>query len=281
MIGALVGLLGTASMAQAVAWITFTNQTSTRIPTGAGQNDATITTADPREKDYSWGDVDHDGDLDLLCMRKQPLSCTGGYRNVLYMNEGGVLMDRTSVFAAAAIDVPAVQGVSAGMLDPTNDRQAVLADLNNDGWLDVVTATTMSDGLKQYIGHPRVYMNLGEIGGVWQGFRYEYLRIPTLSNKTGGFATPPAVYNPRFCSVSAGDVNGDGYVDLYFVDYDTPEACYCTAVPENSTNDMDNKLLINQGASNPAISTMRALRAWVPPATAAATCSSRHSALTA
>jgi hypothetical protein len=242
-----------ASTVAQAQWISFTNQTATRLPTAGGENDPTLTTACPEEKDYSWGDVDHDGDLDVLVMRKRPLSCPGGRRNLLLMNEGGVLIDHASTLANTAIGVPGSQGTSQGFLDATNDRQSVLVDVNNDGWLDIVTSTTMSDGQPRYIGYPRVYMNLGESGGVWQGFRYEYARIPTLPNKTGG--VPPNLdlpYNPRFCSVSAGDITGDGYVDLFFVDYDQPENTYCGAPPEPSgSHDLDNKLLINQGAANP------------------------------
>jgi hypothetical protein len=252
---ALSGALALAPLASA-QWITYANQTSTRMPTGAGLNSPSTSTACPEEKDYAWGDVDHDGDLDVVCMRKRPLSCPGGRPNVLFMNENGILIDRTTVYAAAANGVPVAQGVSQGFLDSTNDRQAVLVDVNNDGWLDIVTCTTMSDGTAQYIGHPRVYMNLGaDGGGNWLGFQYDYDRIPTLPNKSGAFldSTPPITswYQPRFCSVAAGDVNGDGYVDLYFSDYDTPEAAYCQFISEIASHDMDNKLLVNQGASNP------------------------------
>ena len=54
----------------------------------------------------------------------------------------GVLTDRT---AALAPD----------MLDLTDDRDAILTDIDGDGWLDAVTGTTLGD-------QPRVYMNLGE-----------------------------------------------------------------------------------------------------------------------
>lgn len=241
----MASLLATATTASA-QWISFNNQTGTRLPTGAGQNVAALTTTCPEEKDYSWGDVDHDGDLDCLVMRKRPMSCTGGRQNLLLMNEGGVLIDRAATKGNTALNVPGAQGVSQGLLDPTNDRQCVLVDVNNDGWLDCVTNTTMSEGQQRYIGYPRVYMNMGEISGVWQGFRYEYDRIPL-------FTGAPANAMPRFCGVAAGDVNGDGYVDLFFVDYDGPEGCYCTAGGGQPSEvfDFNNRVLLNQGAANP------------------------------
>src|SRR3990172_5905077 len=87
-------------------WVEFVNQTTTRMPTGSGLNDPAVSTADPEEKEYAWGDVDHDGDVDLVCARKQPFTTTGGKRNVLFMNQGtaeehtidGVLVDRTAHF---------------------------------------------------------------------------------------------------------------------------------------------------------------------------------------
>lgn len=236
----MIVLLGVASSAQA-AWVTFVNQTTTRMPTGPGLNDPATSTADVEEKDYQWGDVDNDGDIDLICMRKIPFTFAGGKTDVLFMNENGVLIDRTALYAAESINVPAGEGTSHGFQDLTNTRKSILMDINNDGWLDIVTAITISDGLPKYIGQPRVYINKGEIDGVWQGFQYDYNRIPQLLSKTG------VVANPRFCSIVAGDVNGDGYIDLYFSDYDSGEV----GPPENGANDYDNKLLMNSGAANP------------------------------
>lgn len=222
-------------------WVTFVNQTSTRMPTGPGLNTPATSTTDVEEKDYAWGDVDNDGDIDLVCVRKQPFTTTGKRTNVLFMNEGvaqghsinGVLVDRTAQYATAT-DVPG----DLGFLTPTNDRDVVLADVNLDGWLDIITAPTLSDGSPKHIGHPRVYINLGEVDGVWQGFRFENFRIPNMA--------PPnfPTVHPRFCSVAAGDVTGDGYPDLYFGDYDSGGA---------EQYDYNNKLLINHGASNPGV----------------------------
>jgi hypothetical protein len=152
-----------------------------------------------------------------------------------------------------------------------NDRKSQLVDVNNDGWLDLVTSTSISDGLPRYLGHPRIYINKGQVGGVWQGFRYEYARIPQLLSTTG------AIANPRFCSVVAGDLTGDGYVDLYFSDYDTGQV----GPAENPNNDMDNKLLINQGAANPGYFVDESVLRMGPRTTTMApsrTCSGRPSA---
>jgi hypothetical protein len=219
-------------------WASFVDETASRLSASSS-----LGVNDTREKDYAWDDLDDDGDTDLVSVRKEPFTHAGGFQNVLFMNESGVLIDRTSTLANTALGVPAGEGVSNGMLDATNDRDVVIVDVNNDGWKDVVTATTISDGLPRYIGHPRVYINMGEVGGVWQGLRYEYERIPQLITVTG------LVRNPRFCSLAAGDLTGDGYADLYFGDYDggqfTPN--------EPAGNDMDNKLLINMGAANPGV----------------------------
>jgi len=74
----------------------------------------------------------------------------------------------------------------------------------------------------------------------WAGFRYEFDRIPELLTDQG-----QAGYNPCFCAVNAGDVDGDGYNDLWFVDYDT--SCGGADGP----SDFNDKLLLNQGVLNP------------------------------
>lgn len=243
-----------ASAAHAQSWVTLSNQTSTRLvgtPSVIGANN--------QEKDFAWGDLDRDGDIDLVCMMKFPGSIEGGYRDILLMNEAGVLVDRTAEYGSASD----ISGYS-GMLDPCNDRDVEAVDVNNDGWLDLVTATTMSDNVNSILGQPRVYVNLGNnASGQWRGFRFEVDRIPDLFAQNGTAA------NPRFCDAAIADYNGDGYVDIFYTDYDTPETsgtiCYdingdgdtldageCQQSPaEVATNDYNNKLLLNLGAANP------------------------------
>lgn len=232
--GAMGLTLAASAWAGSGGWVVFQNETGARLVA-----DSALGANDLAEKDYAWGDVDHDGDLDIVCVRKQKFTTPGREKAVLFMNEGvaqghainGVFVDRSQQYASAT-NVPGDQG----FMTPTNNRDVLVVDLTGDGWLDVVTATTLSDLATKVISHPRVYRNLGSVGGVWQGFRFEEERIPLLFSLPNGM--PGA---PRFCSVSAGDVDGDNDLDLYFTDYDqgpTPPFGI----------DIDDRLLINNGS---------------------------------
>jgi hypothetical protein len=202
--GALLLAAWLAAPRAAVAgdWVSFVDETASRIAADPG-----VGVSDVQEKDFTSGDVDKDGDTDLIVVRKTPFTNPGGFRNVLFMNEHGVMTDRTSTLAP-------------DFLDPTDDRDVELADVDGDTWLDIVTAGTFGE-------QPRILMNLGEAAGVWLGFEYEADRLPVLTSATGN--------GPKFCGLGVGDVTGDGRPELYFADYE---------------NDMEDRLLINDGSGN-------------------------------
>ena len=127
-------------------WVSFQDETATRVNAPAG-----LVENDQQEKDYAWGDLDQDGDVDLIIARKSPFTSGGHFPNVLLMNEGGVLTDRSGTLTTSI--VPG----STAFLDSTNDRDVVIADVNGDGWDDVITCTTLTAGMPQYIRVPRVY----------------------------------------------------------------------------------------------------------------------------
>ena len=183
------------------------------------------------ETDMAWGDLDQDTWVDLVIVRKQPFTSTGRRTNILLMNESGVLTNRTSTYA-----VDSSVGGDQGFNTPTNDRDVILTDVNQDGWLDVVTATTLSDGQPKHIGHPRIYVNQG---GSWNGLRFENNRFPQFFHYGSG-----SPQNPRFCSVDAGDVTDNGYPDLYFGDYDSSGA---GGAQQGSNEDLNDRLCINDG----------------------------------
>lgn len=247
-------LVGSAALATAQGfnnqWARFNDETSTRLVAIPS-----LGTADVDEKDYGFGDFDRDGDLDLIVMRKQPFTSPGKRVNVLFMNEGlkeghaldGKLVDRTALFATNS-----TYAGDQGFNTPTNDRDVAVADFDNDGWLDFVTAVTISDGDPKHISHPRIYTNRGNnASGQWLGFMFNPDRSPQLytinANGTANTANPVA---GRFCSVAAGDVTGDGYADIYLGDYDSGGGS-----AEPAGIDTNDRLWVNQGAANPGFFT--------------------------
>jgi hypothetical protein len=210
----LAALLTTPAIGQNnVSWLTFQQDNSLLV------SSASVGVGDTAEKDYATGDLDKDGWIDLISVRKQPFTTQGRRTNVLFMNEMGSLVDRTSIYATGS-DVPGDNGFSSA----TNDRDVVIMDLDGDGWLDVVTSTTFSPGQTKAISHPRVYMNLGESLGAWLGLYYEEARIPDWGTY------------PNMCGLGVGDVTGDGFPDLYFSHYE-----------QEAVVDLNDRLLINDG----------------------------------
>ncbi len=214
-------------------WVKFADETASRLDA-----DPEFTTDDQEEKAFAWGDVDQDGDVDLVCVRKEPFTSSGRRASVLFMNEGiaegwsmnGVLVDRTADYASAS-DAAGDEG----FLTPTNTRDVILADFDGDGWDDLATAVTNADTFdspEKHISHPRIYMNLGEdVDGAWLGFEYQESRFPQIY-----VGTDPE--DPCFCSIAAGDVDADGDLDLYIGEYDSA----CTPLV-----DVNDRLLLNDG----------------------------------
>ncbi len=219
---------GVASAQFGNEWVSFTEDPS-RLAGG--------TISDPNhEVDFAWGDLNLDGWTDLVVVRKEPFSFPGKRTNKLLLNYAGVLTDVTKALANKS-DVPGDEG----FLTPTNDRDVVIVDVDLDGWPDVVTATTISVGDPKVLGHPRVYMNLGSDASGWLGLRHEDARFPQLFVHGSG-----APVNPNFCGIGVGDVTGDGYPDLYFVDYDSGVAGWF----EDPAADLDDRLLVNDGTGH-------------------------------
>ena len=229
--GLLVALPSVHSAQLGDNWLTYkSGQSKLGLPASTVSNGNT-------EVDFAWADVDADGDTDLVIVRKEPFTSPGKRTNLLLMNENGALQDRTGTLARAS-DIPGDQGFNT----PTNDRDVILVDCDNDGDLEVVTCTTISDNDPKHIGSPRVYDNLGGVGAGWVGFRHEDARFPQLVHYGSGQPR-----NPRFCSVAGGDVTGDGFADLYFGDYDSSGAGG-SGQPTNS--DLNDRLLVNDGTGH-------------------------------
>lgn len=164
-------------------WISFDDETRERlILTNVG-------TPDFQEKDLASVDLDHDGWIDVVVARKVAFSNPGERPDLILMNEEGVLTDRTAEYAPGFL------------VDLTDARDVVAADVDNDTWEDVIICTYAGDD-------PKLYRNLGiDENGDWLGLVDESDRF----GKVGGQSLPF-----QMCAVSAGDVNGDGWLDLYF-----------------------------------------------------------------
>ncbi|MEE8143213.1 MAG: VCBS repeat-containing protein, partial [Planctomycetota bacterium] len=138
---------------------TFSDETDTRLSASPATGSADIS-----EKDYGIGDFDQDGDDDVVVARRIGLNPNNGQPlpNTLLMNEAGVLTDRTAALAP-------------GLLDSQRSRDVAVADVDGDGWLDVLVADGPNNPLV-------LLLNQGESAGVWQGFVASPASLPVGFN---------------------------------------------------------------------------------------------------
>ncbi len=140
--------------------------------------------SDPQDNQQARGDLDRDGDIDLVVARTRDWVAKAP-PHVLYLNMNGVMIDRTGDFAVGSVD----SGDASA-----SGRHVRLADLNNDGWLDVISSTAPGSDPSASIGYPWIYINqccsAGGCGATscstekWLGLRFENDRIPEML--TGG-----------------------------------------------------------------------------------------------
>ena len=128
--------------------------------------------------DCSAGDFDRDGDVDLYAAVG---ACEGTCARTddLWLNGPSEWVLRNDLLGATTYD---------------RARETAVADLNGDGWLDVVVVSA-GGGVGS---HHNIYWNRGRVGAVWQGFQAQ-----PIADASG----------PVDC-VEVADVTGDGAPDV-------------------------------------------------------------------
>ena len=125
-----------------------------------------------------WGDYDNDGWMDLYVANR-------GTSNNLYRNK------RDGTFERITTGLP--------VEDLGNSNGCLWADLDNDGWLDLVVANWVPDSPAS--PNNAVYLNNGN-------GTFSRLTVGDIANDGGDTV-----------GTTTADFNGDGYLDVLFVNY--------------------------------------------------------------
>lgn len=177
LIAAMASLLGGVSLAQFTRTLTNNKLILTEI-----------SASDTNEVDFAVGDVDKDGDIDVIVGRKVPFTIDGPLANLLLLNDGtGELRDRTSQFTNWTTAT-------------NNTREVTIVDFNGDTWLDVVFFNSELEPTE-------IILNLGnDVMNNWQGFS----TTPMTIGGSAGF---------HICGGTVLDYDNDGMMDIFRGDY--------------------------------------------------------------
>jgi len=194
-------------------WVTFRDETDTRLMAPpVGPEGFTCTGAgaigwlecDPEEKDIAVADFNDDGHPDIIVVRKRPFSTPGKRADLLLLfdPEQRVFRDQSELLAGA---------------EPSDARDVFAGDLDGDRRPDLAIAATFADP-------PHFLRNLGGRCEQWQGLERKQEWAPV---RPGCAANDDQCHydvpNIHFCAIGGGDVDGDGYTDLYLANYEAPQ----------------------------------------------------------
>lgn len=132
------------------------------------------------------GDLNSDGKLDLVCVNS-------GASFTVWENTGS-----TGVIAFAAPVTLTIPSSLDPFIQPPSPASVKLADLDHDGWLDIVFGGSAVGGLR----------NLGTEGAITAGS----FAAPVVFPANGGLST---------CRLALEDFDGDGRLDLLVSDWST------------------------------------------------------------
>lgn len=206
----IIFLMSQSAIAQ---WINLEDQTSARLTLSSIQK------FDGEEKDIAIGDLNRDGWMDIVVVRKNPFSNQGPRADLLLLNDRGKLVDSTLHYAPEFIS------------NPSDARDVLIIDIDGDNWDDVIVCNTFAQ-------QPILYHNLGnDVNGEWLGLQDETAsRFPLLT------------INPlQFCAVWGGDVTGNGAPDIYFSNYNPSGLCFDVLLINDGTGNFTDETLSRLG----------------------------------
>ncbi len=164
-----------------------------------------------RTENIDVGDVDNDGDLDVVVANGGDF---GNEPNRIFINNGGLQGGTVGTFSEQT------SSRFAGVPSDTS-RDIELADIDNDGDLDVYVSNRGSNSAGQV---SRFYVNLGGLQGGTVGFYSE-----DTANRWGSLASVPAgdqefggnngPWRDWSCDCDFADLDDDGDLDLFHSSY--------------------------------------------------------------
>ncbi|MCH7964257.1 MAG: VCBS repeat-containing protein [Bacteroidetes bacterium] len=194
-------------------WINLEDQTADRLKLSSIQK------FDGEEKDIAIGDLNRDGWMDIVVVRKNPFSNQGPRADLLLLNDRGKLVDSTLHYAPEFIS------------NPSDARDVLIIDIDGDNWDDVIVCNTFAQ-------QPILYHNLGnDESGEWLGLQDETAsRFPLLT------------INPlQFCAVWGGDITGNGAPDIYFSNYNPSGLCFDVLLINDGTGNFTDETISRLG----------------------------------